>query len=234
MALPVTNGAEPSSKYQVKEVLLNGLPVATVELKNQFTNQDMTHAKKQFIEDRDQRELLFQPNKRTLVHFAVDTDEVFMTTKIDREKTIFLPFNLGYENSAGNPPNPEGYKTAYLWEYVWQKDSWLDIIGKFIHVQKEEYKQKGTTFKKEKIIFPRFHQLDVVRKLWKDAKEKGSGQHYLIQHSAGSGKSNSIAWLAYRLFSLHNAEDEKVFNSIIVITDRKVLDKQLQDTIYQF
>ncbi|MBA4139581.1 MAG: type I restriction endonuclease subunit R [Segetibacter sp.] len=215
-------------------LFLNGLPVATVELKNQFTNQDFTHAKKQFIEDRDQRELLFQPNKRTLVHFAVDTDEVFITTKIDKEKTIFLPFNLGCENGAGNPPNASGYKTAYLWEYVWQKDSWLDIIGKFIHVQKDEYKQKGTMFKKENIIFPRFHQLDVVRKLSKDAKEKGSGQHYLIQHSAGSGKSNSIAWLAYRLFSLHNAVDEKVFNSIIVITDRKVLDKQLQDTIYQF
>ncbi len=155
-------------------LFLNGLPVATVELKNQFTNQDFTHAKKQFIEDRDQRELLFQPNKRTLVHFAVDTDEVFITTKIDKEKTIFLPFNLGCENGAGNPPNASGYKTAYLWEYVWQKDSWLDIIGKFIHVQKDEYKQKGTMFKKENIIFPRFHQLDVVRKLSKDAKEKGS------------------------------------------------------------
>jgi type I restriction enzyme, R subunit len=215
-------------------LFLNGLPVATVELKNQFTNQTITNAKRQFIEDREPGELLFQPNKRTLVHFAVDTDEVFITTKIDKEKTIFLPFNLGYENGAGNPPNPNGYKTAYLWEYVWQKDSWLDIIGKFIHVQKEEYKQKEKTFKKEDIIFPRFHQLDVVRKLSKDAKAKGSGQHYLIQHSAGSGKSNSIAWLAYRLFSLHNAADEKVFNSVIVITDRKVLDKQLQDTIYQF
>ncbi len=215
-------------------LFVNGLPVATVELKNQFTNQNTQHAKRQFIEDRDPRELLFQPNKRTLVHFAVDTDEVYITTKIDNGETIFLPFNLGYENGAGNPPNPAGYKTAYLWEQVWQKDSWLDIIGKFIHVQKEEYKQKGTTYKKEKIIFPRYHQLDVVRQLWADAKQKGAGQHYLIQHSAGSGKSNSIAWLAYRLFSLHNALDEKVFNSIIVITDRKVLDKQLQDTIYQF
>jgi type I restriction enzyme R subunit len=215
-------------------LFLNGLPAATVELKNQFTNQTIANAKKQFIEDREPAELLFQPNKRTLVHFAVDTDEVFITTKIDKEKTIFLPFNVGFENGAGNPPNKTGYKTAYLWEYVWQKDSWLDIIGKFIHVQKEEYKQKDKTFKKENIIFPRFHQLDVVRKLSKDAKAKGSGQHYLIQHSAGSGKSNSIAWLAYRLFSLHNATDEKVFNSVIVITDRKVLDKQLQDTIYQF
>ena len=215
-------------------LFLNGLPLATVELKNQFTNQTASNAKRQFIEDRDPRELLFQPNKRTLVHFAVDTDEVYTTTKIDKEKTIFLPFNLGYQNSAGNPPNKKCYKTAYLWEYVWQKDSWLDIIGKFIHVQKEEYKQKGTTFKSEKIVFPRYHQLDVVRKLATDAKQSGSGRNYLIQHSAGSGKSNSIAWLAYRLFSLHNAADDKVFNSVIVITDRKVLDKQLQDTIYQF
>jgi len=235
--LSVTRQVKYSSKNENSldmVLFLNGLPVATVELKNQFTNQNSYNAKRQFIEDRDPRELLFQPNKRTLVHFAVDTDEVFITTKIDKEKTIFLPFNLGYENGAGNPPNPNGYKTAYLWEYVWQKASWLDIIGKFIHVQKEEYKQKGTTFKKEKIIFPRFHQLDVVRELAANAKQKGPGQHYLIQHSAGSGKSNSIAWLAYRLFSLHNAADEKVFNSIIVITDRKVLDKQLQDTIYQF
>lgn len=235
--LSVTRQVKYSSKNENSldmVLFLNGLPVATVELKNQFTNQTNYNAKRQFIEDRDPRELLFQPNKRTLVHFAVDTDEVFITTKIDKEKTVFLPFNVGYENGAGNPPNLNGYKTAYLWEYVWQKDSWLDLIGKFVHVQKEEYKQKGTTFKKEKIIFPRYHQLDVVRELAADAKQKGPGQHYLIQHSAGSGKSNSIAWLAYRLFSLHNAADEKVFNSIIVITDRKVLDKQLQDTIYQF
>jgi type I restriction enzyme R subunit len=215
-------------------LFLNGLPVATVELKNQFTNQNTTNAKRQFIEDRDPRELLFQPNKRTLVHFAVDTDEVFITSKIEKEKTVFLPFNLGYENSAGNPPNSKGHKTAYLWEQVWQKDSWLDIIGRFIHIQKEEYKQKGITYKTEKVMFPRYHQLDVVRKLAADAKQKGAGNNYLIQHSAGSGKSNSIAWLAYRLFSLHNKLDTKVFNSIIVITDRKVLDKQLQDTIYQF
>jgi len=215
-------------------LFLNGLPVATVELKNQFTKQSTAHAKKQYIEDRNPAELLFQPNKRSLVHFAVDTDEVYLTTKIDKEKTIFLPFNLGFENGAGNPTNPKGYKTSYLWEYVWQKDSWLDIIGKFMHVQKDEYKQKGTTYKKEKVIFPRYHQLDVVRELSKDAKKNGSGKNYLIQHSAGSGKSNSIAWLAYRLFSLHDATDQKVFNSVIVITDRRVLDKQLQDTIYQF
>lgn len=235
--LSVTRQVKYSSKNENSldiVLFVNGLPIATVELKNQFTNQAIGHAKKQFIEDRNPAELLFQPNKRTLVHFAVDTDEVFITTHIDKEKTVFLPFNLGYENGAGNPPNASGYKTAYLWEYVWQKDSWLDIIGKFIHVQKQEFKQKDKTFKKERIIFPRFHQLDAVRKLSADAKAKGAGQHYLIQHSAGSGKSNSIAWLAYRLFSLHNKADEKVFNSVIVITDRKVLDKQLQDTIYQF
>ena len=215
-------------------LFLNGLPVATVELKNQFTNQNHQNAKKQFIEDRDGRELIFQPNKRSLVHFAVDTDEVYLTTKIDGAKTFFLPFNKGYNNGAGNPPNKAGYKTAYLWEQVWQKDNWLDIIGRFIHIQKDEYKQKGTVIKKEKINFPRYHQLDAVRQLSKHAKLNGAGQNYLIQHSAGSGKSNSIAWLAYRLFSLHNALDEKVFNSVIVITDRKILDKQLQDTIYQF
>lgn len=215
-------------------LFLNGFPVATVELKNQFTNQDHQNAKKQFIEDRDARELIFQPNKRSLVHFAVDTDEVYITTKIDGVRTIFLPFNKGYQNGAGNPKNNFGYKTAYLWEQIWQKESWLDIIGRFIHIQKDEYKQKGIVINRERIIFPRYHQLDAVRLLSQHAKKHGAGRNYLIQHSAGSGKSNSIAWLAYRLFSLHNALDEKVFNSVIVITDRKVLDKQLQDTIYQF
>lgn len=235
--LSVTRQVQYSTKHtnSLDMVLfINGLPVATVELKNQFTNQSTQHARRQYIEDRDPRELLFQPNKRSLVHFAVDTDEVYSTTKIDKEKTVFLPFNVGHENGAGNPPNPHGHQTAYLWEQVWQRDSWLDIIGKFIHVQKEEYRQKGTTYKKERVIFPRFHQLEVVRRLAADAKTKGAGQNYLIQHSAGSGKSNSIAWLAYRLFSLHTATDAKVFNSVIVITDRRVLDKQLQDTIYQF
>jgi type I restriction enzyme R subunit len=215
-------------------LFLNGFPLATVELKNQFTNQNSQNAKRQYIEDRDATELIFHTNKRSLVHFAVDTDEVYITTKIDGAKTIFLPFNKGYQNGAGNPPNPSGYKTAYLWEEIWQKDSWLDIIGRFIHVQKDEYKQNGYLVKREKIIFPRYHQLEVVRLLSKHAKLNGAGQNYLIQHSAGSGKSNSIAWLAYRLFSLHNAINNKVFNSVIVITDRKVLDKQLQDTIYQF
>jgi len=213
---------------------LNGIPVATVELKNQFTGQTKTHAQQQFIEDRDARELLFKFKRGALVHFAVDTDEVFLTTHIKGKSTFFLPFNQGVNNGKGNPANPNGYKTSYLWEQVWKRDSWLDIIGRFIHLQQEEKVIGGKKIYTEKIIFPRYHQLDVVRKLAERTKTEGSGKNYLIQHSAGSGKSNSIAWLAYRLFSLHNTNDEKVFHSVIVITDRRVLDKQLQDTIYQF
>ncbi|MEA3414667.1 MAG: type I restriction endonuclease [Thermodesulfobacteriota bacterium] len=213
---------------------LNGLPVATVELKNQFTGQNVVNAKWQYAADRDPNELLFKFKKRALVHFAVDTDEVYMTTRLEGKATRYLPFNLGYNNGAGNPPNPNGHKTSYLWEYVWAKDSWMDIIGSFLLLQTEEYKIDGKIFKKEKLIFPRFHQLDVVRKLTLDARQKGAGNNYLIQHSAGSGKSNSIAWLAYRLSSLHNNKDERIFDSIIVVTDRLVLDQQLQNTIYQF
>ena len=213
---------------------INGIPVATAELKNQFTGQDVTNAELQYIQDRNPNELIFQFKRGALVHFAIDTDEVYMTTKIEGRRTTYLPFNKGDNNGAGNPPNPDGYKTAYLWQYVWSKDSWMDIIQKFVHLQTETYKIEGETIKKEKMIFPRYHQLDAVRKLIKDVKSKGAGINYLIQHSAGSGKSNSIAWLAYRLASLHNKEDKAVFNSVIVVTDRTVLDKQLQDTIYQF
>ena len=213
---------------------LNGLPVATVELKNQFTGQNAANAKWQYAVDRDPNELLFKFKKRAFVHFAVDTDEAYMTTRLEGKATRYLPFNRGYNKGAGNPPNPNGHKTFYLWEYVWAKDSWMDIIGSFLLLQTEEYKVDGKIFKKEKLIFPRFHQLDVVRKLARDARQKGLGNNYLIQHSAGSGKSNSIAWLAYRLSSLHNDKDERVFDSVIVVTDRLVLDQQLQNTIYQF
>lgn len=215
-------------------LFLNGIPVATVELKNQFTKQDTSNAKRQFIEDRDPRETLFRFKRGALVHFAVDTDEVYLATKLEGKETFFLPFNLGYNSGAGNPPNPKGYKTAYLWDYVWQKNSWIDIIGRFIHLDREEIIVDGKKYVKENMIFPRFHQLDVVRRLTTHAKENEVGHNYLIQHSAGSGKSNSIAWLAYRLFSLHNKDDKKIFHSVVVITDRRVLDKQLQDTIYQF
>jgi type I restriction enzyme R subunit len=215
-------------------ISLNGVPVATIELKNHFTGQNTDNAKKQYATTRDNRELLFAFKKRSLVHFAVDDEEVFMATKIDGKKTYWLPFNKGHNKGKGNPPNPNGYKTDYLWKEILVKDSWLDIIQRFIHLQIEEIEIDGKTFKKEKMIFPRFHQLDVVRKITADAKITGAGKNYLVQHSAGSGKSNSIAWLAYRLSSLHNNEDLRVFDSVIVVTDRRVLDQQLQNTIYQF
>ncbi|BAX80837.1 type I restriction endonuclease subunit R [Labilibaculum antarcticum] len=213
---------------------LNGLPIATIELKNQFSGQNVNNAKKQYAYDRESKEPIFQFKKRSLVHFAVDTDECFMTTRLSGKKTRYLPFNLGYRNGAGNPPNKEGYRTAYLWEYVFAKDSFMDIIAKFLHLNVEEFELNGIKKKKETMIFPRFHQMEVVRKLTHDARVKGAGTNYLIQHSAGSGKSNSIAWLSYRLSSLHNSSNGRVFDSVIVITDRRVLDDQLQKTIYQF
>ncbi len=228
-------------KYSVKNnntidmvLALNGIPVITIELKNKFTGQSAENAKRQYNTTRDNRELLFAFKKRALVHFAVDDEEVYMTTKIEGNKTFWLPFNKGYKNGAGNPPNPNGYKTSYLWEDILVKDSLSEFIQKFINIQKEEIKIEGKTFVKEKLIFPRFHQLDVVRKIVDDVRKSGAGKNYLIQHSAGSGKSNSIAWLAYRLSSLHDKKDEKIFDSVIVVSDRKVLDKQLQNTIYQF
>src|SRR5690606_31395784 len=213
---------------------LNGLPVSTIELKNQFSGQSVANAKKQYVYDREPNEPIFQFKKRSLVHFAVDTDESYMTTRLDGKSTRYLPFNLGYNNGAGNPPNKNGYRTSYLWEYVWAKDSFMDIIGKFLHLKIDHYEFNGIHKTKESLIFPRYHQLDVVRCIINDAKSAGPGTNYLIQHSAGSGKSNSIAWLSYRLSSLHDAEDQRVFDSVIVITDRKVLDNQLQETIYQF
>lgn len=217
---------------------VNGLPVATLELKNHMSGQNVTHAKKQYREDRDPLSPLLKFKERALVHFALDTDTVFMTTKLDKKSTYFLPFNKGNGFGAGNPENHNNYKTAYLWEEVLTKDSLMEILAKFLHLQTEEKQvvtDKGIKkIKKETMIFPRYHQLDVVRFLLRDTKIKGSGHNYLIQHSAGSGKSNSIAWLAHRLASLHNEQDEKIFDSVIVITDRRVLDQQLQNTIYQF
>ncbi len=201
---------------------VNGIPVLTAELKNPFTNQTWRDAVNQYKHDRNPNDGIFQFGRRSLVHFAVDTDAAYMTTKLAKGNTRFLPFNKGDGGGSGNPPNPSGHKTAYLWEEVWQRDSLLEILGRFMHLA-------GDT-----MIFPRYHQLDCVRRLVADSKERGAGKNYLVQHSAGSGKSNSIAWLAYRLSSLHDAHDTKVFNSVIVITDRVVLDAQLQETIYQF
>lgn len=226
---------ERQGKNSLDMVLsLNGLPIASIELKNQFTGQNIEHAQKQYVYDREPTEPIFLFKKRSLVHFAVDADECYMTTKLAGKDTRYLPFNLGHNNGAGNPLNPSGYRTSYLWEKVWVKDSFMDIIGKFMHVSSEEFVLNGIVKKKETVIFPRFHQMEVVRKLTADTREKGAGQNYLIQHSAGSGKSNSIAWLSYRLSSLHNASNERIFDSVIVITDRRVLDSQLQNTIYQF
>jgi len=213
---------------------VNGIPVVTMELKNQMTGQNVSHAKHQYKNDRDPQDKIFQFKKRSLVNFAVDTDEVFMTTRLNKKGTHFLPFNKGNNNGKGNPENPNGYKTSYLWEEVLQSDSLLEIISRFLHLQIEEKKKGTKKVKTETMIFPRYHQLDVVRKLISTSRDEGPGNNYLIQHSAGSGKSNSIAWTAHRLASLHDKDDKKVFNSVIVVTDRRVLDQQLQNTIYQF
>lgn len=214
---------------------LNGLPIIVMELKNQLTGQTVEDSKRQFRNDRDPRELLFQFKKRAIVFFAVDTDEVYMTTRLNADKTFFLPFNRGDNGGKGNPVVYGDYRTSYLWKDILQKDSLLDILFRFVYVELDEVKDSTGEIieKKETVIFPRYHQLDVVRKVEADVKEKGIGNNYLIQHSAGSGKTNSISWLAHRLAKLHDENDTAVFNSVIVITDRRVLDKQLQDAVYQ-
>ncbi len=214
---------------------INGLPVITAELKNPMTGQTVENAIRQYKKDRDHRELLFEFRKRALVHFAVDTELAYMTTRMAGSATFFLPFNRGDEGGAGNPPNSDGYRTSYVWEQVWQRESLLDIFARFLHLQVED-KRAGDSklIKKETMIFPRYHQLSAVRELVVASKIEGAGNNYLVEHSAGSGKSNTIGWLAHRLASLHTDADEKIFDSVIVITDRRVLDKQLQDTIYQF
>ncbi|MEY6434233.1 DEAD/DEAH box helicase family protein [Thioalkalicoccus limnaeus] len=217
---------------------VNGIPVVTSELKNPLTGQRAADAMRQFAVDRDERDLLFAFKKRALVHFAVDPDEVWMTTRLRGKETHFLPFNRGNNHGAGNPPVEGNWKTHYLWDEVLQADSLLEILQRFMHLEVKEKQVKShqglRTVRKETMIFPRYHQLDAVRALCAHAKAHGSGRNYLVQHSAGSGKSNSIAWLAHRLASLHDAQDEKVFHSVIVVTDRRVLDQQLQATIYQF
>jgi len=213
---------------------LNGIPVVTAELKNPMTGQTWRDARDQYKDDRDPADLLFQFKKRAIVHFAVDPDEVHMTTRLAGRNTHFLPFNKGRANGAGNPENPGGWKTAYLWEEVLERRSLLDILARFIHLQVEEKRLGGKRVKRETMIFPRYHQLDCVRALVRDAGGRGAGANYLVQHSAGSGKSNSIAWLVHGLSTLHDARDEKVFDSVVVVTDRVVLDQQLQNTIYQF
>jgi type I restriction enzyme R subunit len=218
-------------------LLVNGIPTATAELKNPLTNQSVEHAITQYRQDRDPVNVTLA--KRAVVHFAVDPDRVAMTTRLEGAKTRFLPFNqgsggAGRQGGAGNPPSLTGHRTAYLWEEVWQRDAWLDLLARFVHVEMPAKGGKAAKKKAAVTIFPRFHQWDAVRKLEADAKASGAGRSYLVQHSAGSGKSNTIAWLCHRLANLHDAGDTKVFDKVIVITDRLVLDRQLQDTIYQF
>ena len=223
---------DPDSTKTVDLCLfLNGIPVATAELKNHLTGQNIEHAIAQYRTDRDPKNVTL--GRRALVHFAVDPDAVAMTTKLEGQSTRFLPFNLGDNLGKGNPPNPNGHKTAYLWERVWSKDAWLDILHRFIHVERPEKGSLAARRAAERVIFPRYHQWDAVVKLEAAARSEGAGHSYLIQHSAGSGKSNTIAWGSHRLSTLHDAEDHKVFNKVIVITDRVILDRQLQDTIYQ-
>ena len=216
---------------------LNGIPTATLELKNPLTGQSVEDARRQYRQDRDPREPIFEFKRRTLVHFAVDTDAVLMTTRLAGKATHFLPFNKGRDGAAGNPPDPAGrtYRTAYLWEEVLRRDSLLDLLARFIHLQIDERRdEQGRKVKTETMIFPRYHQLGTVRLLVDTARSEGVGHNYLVEHSAGSGKSNTIGWLTHRLSSLHDAANERVFDSVIVVTDRVVLDQQLQDTIYQF
>jgi type I restriction enzyme R subunit len=219
--------SETEPKKSLDLVLfVNGIPLATAELKNPLTGQTVEDAKVQYRTTRDHRELLF--SRRTLVHFAVDPDLVFVTTRLAGEKTRFLPFNTGSagpgaSGGAGNPA-AGGYRTAYLWEQIWRPETWLDLVRRFLHTDKES----------RALIFPRYHQWHAVTRLAEHAAEHGSGQNYLVMHSAGSGKSNTIAWLAHRLSSLHGAANEAVFDKVIIITDRVVLDRQLQDTVFQF
>lgn len=219
---------EPTSNKTIDLCLLvNGIPTATAELKNPSTGQNMKHAINQYRTDRDPSNLTL--SKRAIVHFAVDPYDVYMTTKLSGVQTRFFPFNqgsggAGRDGGAGNPANKTGYRTAYLWENVWQRDIWMDILYRFVHRPGKD---------SSAIVFPRLHQWHAVQELEKTAKSDGAGYSYLVQHSAGSGKSITIGWLAHRLSNLHSDNDAKVFDKVVVITDRRVLDRQLQETIYQ-
>jgi len=214
-------------------LFLNGLPVATVELKTDFT-QSIDDAIDQYRFDRNPRpkgqgvEPLLNFPSGALVHFAVSNSEVHMTTQLAGPATVFLPFNRGDHGAKGNPPNPAGHRTSYLWEEVWQRDSWLEIIGRYLVTRRDD-KKKITA-----VTFPRYHQLDATRKLQAKVLEEGAGGKFLIQHSAGSGKTNSIAWSAHFLADLHDAKNEKLFSTVIVISDRTVIDTQLQEALFDF
>ena len=220
-------------------IFINGLPIITFELKNELTKQNVKDAIKQYKTTRDPKEELFRL-ARCLVHFAVDTEQVWMCTHLKGDNSFFLPFNKGNNNGAGNPPNSSGIKTDYLWKEILTKDSITNIIQNYVQLIEEESEKilpdgKIKKEKSKKLIFPRYHQLDAVRKLLADAKEYGTGKRYLIQHSAGSGKSNSISWLSHQLVGLFDkTSTSAVFDSVIVVTDRIVLDSQIQRNIKQY
>lgn len=218
---------------------INGIPLFAFELKDQLKGQDVNNAMRQWKEDRDPKESIFKFGQRFLCYFAIDLYDAFMTTELKGENTRFLPFNQGSNGAGnpggkGNPKNDEGYPTSYIWERVFSVDSMIDLIAKFITITEEKEEKNGKSYITKKIIFPRYHQYDVVKKILADVKEKGAGVNYLIEHSAGSGKSNSIAWIAYRLASAFDKDDKYIFDSVIIVTNRIVLDSQLQDTINSF
>jgi len=223
--------SEADEKSLDMAIFLNGLPIFTIEIKNQISGQNIGHALKQYKGTRDPKEPLFR-FKRCLAHFAVDNDLVYVTTELAGAKTQFLPFNQGHDGGAGNPPCKVGYATSYLWMEVWQKPRILDLIQRFIRVV-DVLDDKGKKTDKQRQIFPRFHQLTCVRELGADARKHGAGRRYLNQHSAGSGKTNCIAWLANSLATLHTPDGKPVFSSVIVISDRRVIDRQLQRTLKQ-
>lgn len=209
-------------------LFVNGIPAVTAELKTHLTGQTAEHAKAQYETDRDPANTTL--GKRAVAHFAVDTEVAWMTTRLAGKKTRWFHYNLGRDHGAGNPDNPNGHRTSYLWEQVWERDALLDILSRFVHVEPTPKGKKS----EGAIIFPRFHQWDAVLQIADHARANGAGHNYLVQHSAGSGKSNTIAWLAHRLSTLHDADDTKVFDKVIVITDRQVLDRQMQETVGQF
>lgn len=218
-------------------IFINGLPIITIELKNSamsgYGQSAKYHGINQYKKDRDPKDRLLN-FARCLVHFTFDTDEAYMSTKLEKDKTIFLPFNKGDKNSAGNPPNPNGHKTAYIWEEIFSKTSLADILQHFVRLDGKDTDK----LESRNLYFPRYHQLDVVRKIIDDVSQNGVGKTYLVQHSAGSGKSNSITWCAYRLIEAYSAKDSMserpIFDSVIVVTDRKILDKQLRENIANF
>ena len=227
--------SERNNKSLDLTLFLNGIPIFTAELKNPLTGQTVQDAIRQYRTDRDPRESLFAYG-RCLAHCAVDPDLVYVTTQLAGPQTQFLPFNQGKFGGAGNPPVPptqNGYATSYLWEETWARDSVLDLVRQFVH-EVEEEDDRGRKTGKRYLIFPRYQQLDCVRRLVSDARQRGTGQRYLVQHSAGSGKTFTIAWLAHQLSTLHDAQDRRVFDSIVVISDRRVLDRQLQTAMRQF